>query len=588
MKLILHFLKPYRWLCVFTILAMLLDVAGGLLVPRLTADMINIGVESGNLDYMIRKGIAMLAVTVFSGAGALLGSWLCADLSAKIGEDMRNAVYEKSLTFSAHDFEQFSTGSMITRTLNDINIIQQSVVWCIQMVLPVPAVCIMGVGMAFAIDTVMGFLLIGVTALIIVLALLVTRKASEIFGRLQRLLDRMNVVLRENLTGVRVIRAFNKEKDEERRMRKTFEDYAETAVSANLLFAGLESTAFFVINIAIVSILWIGGNRIGAGFMEIGDITALTEYSILIMFYIIMAQMVIILLPRARVCIGRIREVLEKEPEIKDGEGRIGPAGNPEDKEAGCPADAGWEAASFFNVTFRFPDADENALTDLNFTCRKGETTAVIGGTGSGKSTIAKLLLRFHDVTEGSVRVGGADVRDISQNELRSRISYVPQKAWLFSGTIADNLGYGSENASEEEMRRILAVAQADFVSSLANGLDSHVAQGGTNYSGGQKQRLSIARALMKKADLYIFDDSFSALDFKTDAALRKALKEEVADAAVLIIAQRINTILNADQIIVLDEGRIVGIGRHEELMENCPVYREIARSQMKGGGEVV
>ena len=588
MKLILHFLKPYRWLCVFTILAMLLDVAGGLLVPRLTADMINIGVESGNLDYMIRKGIAMLAVTVFSGAGALLGSWLCADLSAKIGEDMRNAVYEKSLTFSAHDFEQFGTGSMITRTLNDINIIQQSVVWCIQMVLPVPAVCIMGVGMAFAIDTVMGFLLIGVTALIIALALLVTRKASEIFRRLQRLLDRMNVVLRENLTGVRVIRAFNKEKDEERRMRKTFEDYAETAVSANLLFAGLESTAFFVINIAIVAILWIGGNRIGAGFMEIGDITALTEYSILILFYIIMAQMVIILLPRARVCIGRIREVLEKEPEIKDGEGRIGPAGNPEDKEAGCPADAGREAASFSNVTFLFPDADENALTDLNFTCRKGETTAVIGGTGSGKSTIAKLLLRFHDVTEGSVRVGGADVRDISQNELRSRISYVPQKAWLFSGTIADNLGYGSENASEEEMRRILAVAQADFVSSLANGLDAHVAQGGTNYSGGQKQRLSIARALMKKADLYIFDDSFSALDFKTDAALRKALKEEVADAAVLIIAQRINTILNADQIIVLDEGRIVGIGRHEELMENCPVYREIARSQMKGGGEVV
>lgn len=588
MKLILHFLKPYRWLCVFTILAMLLDVAGGLLVPRLTADMINIGVESGSLDYMIRKGIAMLAVTVFSGAGALLGSWLCADLSAKIGEDMRNAVYEKSLTFSAHDFEQFGTGSMITRTLNDINIIQQSVVWCIQMVLPVPAVCIMGVGMAFAIDTVMGFLLIGVTALIIALALLVTRKASEIFGRLQRLLDRMNVVLRENLTGVRVIRAFNKEKDEERRMRKTFEDYAETAVSANLLFAGLESTAFFVINIAIVAILWIGGNRIGAGFMEIGDITALTEYSILILFYIIMAQMVIILLPRARVCIGRIREVLEKEPEIKDGEGRIGPAGNPEDKEAGCPADAGREAASFSNVTFRFPDADENALTDLNFTCRKGETTAVIGGTGSGKSTIAKLLLRFHDVTEGTVRVGGADVRDISQNELRSRISYVPQKAWLFSGTIADNLSYGSENASEEEMRRILAVAQADFVSSLANGLDSHVAQGGTNYSGGQKQRLSIARALMKKADLYIFDDSFSALDFKTDAALRKALKEEVADAAVLIIAQRINTILNADQIIVLDEGRIVGIGRHEELMENCPVYREIAGSQMKGGGEVV
>ena len=452
MKLILQFLKPYRRLCLFTILAMLLDVAGGLLVPRLTADMINIGVESGSLDYMIRKGIAMLAVTVLSGAGALIGSWLCADLSAKIGQDMRNAVYEKSLTFSEHDFEQFGTGSMITRTLNDINIIQQSVVWCIQMVLPVPAVCVMGVGLAFAIDRVMGVLLIAVTVLIIVLAVLVTRKASVIFERLQRLLDRMNVVLRENLTGVRVIRAFNKEKDEEKRMRKTFEDYAETSVSANLLFAGLESTAFFVINICIVAILWIGGDRIGAGFMEIGDITALTEYSIMILFYIIMAQMVIILLPRARVCIGRIREVLEREPEILDGEekiqSRVSHAEGNEDRSES----SGCETVRFSDVSFRFPDADENALTDLNFTCKKGETTAVIGGTGSGKSTIAKLLLRFHDVTEGVISVGGVDVRSISQNELRSRISYVPQKAWLFSGTIADNLCDGNENASEEKM----------------------------------------------------------------------------------------------------------------------------------------
>ena len=264
MKTVFQFLKPYRKLCVFTILAMLLDVAGGLLVPRLTADMINIGVKTGNMEYIIEKGIAMLAVTILAGAGALIGSWLCADLSAKLGRDMRNAVYEKSLTFSEHDFSRFGTGSMITRTLNDINIIQQSVVWCIQMVLPVPAVCVMGVAMAFAVDTMMGFLLIGVTVLIIVLALVVTRRASQIFGRLQQLLDRMNVVLRENLTGVRVIRAFRKEKDEEKRMRKSFEDYAETSISANLLFAGLESTAFFVINICIVAILWLGGDRIGA------------------------------------------------------------------------------------------------------------------------------------------------------------------------------------------------------------------------------------------------------------------------------------------------------------------------------------
>lgn len=576
MKTVLQFLKPYRRLCVFTIFAMLLDVAGGLFVPKLTADMINIGVKSGNMEYIIGKGIAMLAVTILAGTGALLGSWLCADLSAKLGRDMRNAVYEKSLTFSEHDFSRFGTGSMITRTLNDINIIQQSVVWCIQMVLPVPAVCVMGVAMAFAVDTMMGFLLIGVTVLIIVLALIVTRRASQIFGRLQQLLDRMNVVLRENLTGARVIRAFRKEKDEEKRMRKSFEDYAETSISANLLFAGLESTAFFVINICIVAILWLGGDRIGAGYMEIGDITALTEYSILILFYIIMAQMVIILLPRARVCIRRIQEVLETEPEICDrmkSAGEISPSAYAEDI-----------VVKFDHVSFRFPDADEYALSDLDFICRRGETTAVIGGTGCGKSTLARLILRFYDVTDGEVAVNGMDVRDMTQNELRSQISYVPQRAWLFSGTIADNLRYGNEEAQEEEMRRILSVAQADFVSGLANGLDAHVAQGGTNYSGGQKQRLSIARALMKKADLYIFDDSFSALDFKTDAALRKALKQEISDAAVLIIAQRINTILNADQIIVLDEGRIAGIGKHEELMEKCSIYRDIAKSQMKGG----
>lgn len=571
MKTIFRFLKPYGKLCVFTVLVMILDVAGGLFVPRLTADMINIGVESRDLSYMFEKGVAMLVVTLIAGAGALAGSWLCADLSAKLGRDMRNALYEKSLELSEHDFEQFGTGSMITRTLNDINIIQQSVVWCIQMVLPVPAACIMGIVMAFAIDTVMGFLLIGITALIIALAILVTRRASEIFGLLQRLLDRMNVVLRENLTGVRVIRAFRKEKEEEKRMRKTFEDYARTSVSANLLFAGLESAAFFVINICIVAILWIGGNRIGAGFMEIGDITALTEYSILILFYIIMAQMVIILLPRSRVCLGRIEEVLGKEPEIKDGtmEHVVGNA----------------DAVCFDHVSFRFPDADENALTDLNFVCRKGETTAVIGGTGSGKSTIAKLILRFHDVTKGTISVNGVDVRHQTQRALRERIAYVPQKAWLFSGSIGDNLHDGDENASGEKMRHVLSVAQADFVSSLANGLDAHVAQGGTNYSGGQKQRLSIARALMKDADLYIFDDSFSALDFKTDAALRQALRSEVRDAAVLIIAQRINTILNADQIIVLDEGKIAGIGKHDELLKTCQVYREIADSQMKGGG---
>ena len=573
MKTVLRFMKPYKGLCFFTLLVTILDVAGGLLIPRLTADMVNLGVAGGDLSYMLEKGGQMILIAFLAGAGALAGSYLCADLSAKIGRDMRNAVYDKSLEFSGEDFQKFGTGSMITRTLNDINVIQQSVVWCIQMVIPVPVVCIMGTSMAFAIDSQMGLLLIGVTVLIVVLALVVTRKASEIFDRLQRFLDRMNVVLRENITGVRVIRAFHKEKREEGRMRKTFENYAESSIQANRLFAGLDVAAFTVINLCIVLILWLGGNRIGKGFMQIGDITALTEYAILILFYIIMAQMVIILLPRARVCIRRMEEVLKTEPEIQDAKDCV--KGNWDNSQ---------EVLRFEDVNFRFSDAEENTLKNISFSCRRGETTAIIGSTGSGKSTIARLILRFHDVSQGSILLKGQDLRNLPQKELRQEISYVPQKAWLFSGTIGENLAHGKENAGKEEMLHALEIAQADFVKNLPQGLETRVAQGGTNFSGGQKQRLCIARALMKDSDLYIFDDSFSALDFKTDKALREALKEETKEAAVLIIAQRISTILHASQIVVLDEGEIAGIGTHEYLMENCDVYRDIARSQMKGG----
>ena len=572
MKTVLRFMKPYKRLCFFTLLVTVLDVAGGLLIPRLTADMVNIGVAGGSLDYMLEKGGQMILIAFLAGAGALGGSYLCADLSAKLGRDMRNAVYDKSLEFSGEDFQKFGTGSMITRTLNDINVIQQAVVWCIQMVVPVPVVCIMGTSLAFAIDFQMGLLLIGVTVLIIVLALFVTRKASEIFDRLQRFLDRMNVVLRENITGVRVIRAFHKEKREEGRMRKTFEDYAESSIQANMLFAGLDVAAFTVINLCIVLILGLGGNRIGRGFMQIGDITAMTEYAILILFYIIMAQMVIILLPRARVCIRRMEEVLETVPEIQDTE-----------ESAARPEEEGEEILRFENVGFCFSDAEENTLKNISFTCRRGETTAIIGSTGSGKSTIARLILRFHDVSQGRILLRGQDIRSLPQKGLRQEISYVPQKAWLFSGTIKENLAQGNETAGEEEMLHALKIAQADFVKNLPQGLETKVAQGGTNFSGGQKQRLCIARALMKKTGLYVFDDSFSALDFKTDKALREALKEETKEAAVLIIAQRISTILHASQIVVLDEGRIADVGDHEYLMEHCSVYRDIARSQMKG-----
>lgn len=576
MRTIFRFIKPYRALFALALLFTILDVFGALVIPTITADMINVGVSSGDLDYIIRKGILMIAVTVFSGISALLGSYMSAKLSAKIGQDMRNALYEHSLSFSVYDFEQYGTGSMITRTLNDVSIIQQAVVWCIMMVLPVPALAVMGIVMACAIDRAMGLILAGGVVFVVLLALFISKRASSIFEKMQHFLDRMNVVLRENITGVRVIRAFNKENHEKKRMKKAFTDYAEAAIKTNRLFAALDSFSFFAINILVVAILWAGGNRIGAGTMEIGDITAMTEYAILILFYLMMMQMVLILLPRAKVCLDRLRAVLEREPEIIDSSETAAA------DEKNRLSASGEIAAEFKNVSFRFEDADEDSLADLSFVCRKGETTAVIGGTGSGKTTIAKLLLRFHDVTGGTVLVGGTDVREMSQKNLREQIAYVPQKAWLFSGTIEDNLKYGKPEADQKEMLQVLETAQSGFVRELDKGLKAYVAQGGTNFSGGQKQRLSIARALMKKAQLYIFDDSFSALDFKTDSALRKALSERTKESAVLIIAQRINTILNADQIIVLNDGKIAGIGTHKELMKRCSVYQEIARSQLR------
>ncbi len=570
MKTLLKFLRPYKWLCLLTLLVTLLDVGGALYIPTLTAEMINIGVGSRDMQLILQKGELMLVAALAAGGGTLAGSWLCANISSRLGRDMRNALYDKTLTFSATDFEQFGAGSMITRTLNDINVIQQAFVWTIQMVLPVPVMCIMGSAMALAIDRSIGMLLIGITVLVLIAALFITKRAAAIFSRLQSFLDRINVVLRENITGVRVIRAFNKERHEEQRMRKSFEDYAESSIRANRLFVGLESLAMLAINLCIVAILWQGADRVGAGFMEIGDITALTEYAILILFYVIMSQMVVILLPRAGICLHRIEEVLEHRPEIADG-GTV-------------PQAAGDEVCRFESAAFRFADADEATLQGLDFACRRGETTAIIGSTGSGKSTIANLLLRFHDVTEGRVLFGGQDVRSIPQQELRRRIAYVPQKAWLFSGSVADNLRYGKPDAADDELWQTLSTAQADFVRELPGGLAAPVAQGGTNLSGGQKQRLAIARALLKQADLFIFDDSFSALDFRTEAALRRALNDRMQNAAMLIIAQRINSIRHAEQIIVLDDGRVAGIGRHEELLRTCPIYREIAESQAKGG----
>ena len=598
MRTLLRFLKPYKLQTAGVLAALAVNLAGVLLVPTILANMINVGVTSRDFDYITSQAVLMLVAAVVSGAGAFVSNYLSADLSTKVGRDIRNAVYDASLSFSGSDFEQFGTGSMITRTLGDVNVIQMALSMTLQMIMPVPFAAIIGVALAWSIDEQMGIMLAGFIIVVGIIAVITVKKAAVIFQKLQRFIDRMNVRLRESITGVRVIRAFGKEASERKSLDDAFTDYAESAIKVNWLFATFDCSSFFIMNLAEVSVIWLGGNRVGAHAMGIASISACVEYAMLILFFLMMAQICALTLPRALVCLERCRQVIDCVPSIQDGTLTELPgshaqaaaatsdsaAGDAEDPDAprGEDAEPASMVAHFGNASFKFADASEDTLHHINFFCRRGTTTAIIGPTGSGKSTIAKLLLRFHDVSDGSVEVCGTDVRELTQEALRDRISYVPQKAWLFSGTIAENLRYGRPEATDEELWHALDVAQSGFVRELPDGLETRVAQGGTNFSGGQRQRLSIARALVKHADLYIFDDSFSALDFKTDAALRHALAEEVADAAVLIIAQRINTIVSADQIVVLKDGCIQGLGTHRELIRSCDAYQEIARSQLR------
>lgn len=571
MKLILRFIKPYWKLLTLTCILIIVDVAGALYIPTLVAQMLNEGTDGSTLQDLYMTGIQIVIASVISGAGAILGAWTCSQLSSRVCKDIRDALYKKSLKLSIYDFKQFGTASITTRTTSDVTNIQTALISCIQMVLPVPAIFVISLVLTFHLDAWAGWVLLAVLCVVLLVAWGIMRMASPLFRRLQKLLDRMSTVLLENLTGVRVIRAFNKQKSEQERLDTAFYNYADTSIRANRMFANLDGLSFFSINVFVVIIYWFSGGRIAAGHYQIGDITALIEYALLAMFYLMMAQMEILTLPRALECCSRVQEVLDHSPEIVDMVS--------EDTEDEVSDDV----LTFRHVSFRFADAEEDTLHDLDFSCKRGETTAIIGGTGSGKSTVASLILRFHDVTKGELLVNQKDVRQMTQRHLREKISYVQQKAWLFSGSIAENLRYGNPDAGTEELEHALEVAQAsDFVHSLPDGLESFVAQGGTNFSGGQKQRLSIARALVKRPELYIFDDSFSALDFKTDAALRKALEKETKDVAVLIIAQRVSTIRHADQIIVLHEGKIVGKGTHEELMENCDVYKEIVNSQTR------
>ena len=592
LRLLLDFMAPYRGLCAAVLVALVFDMGGMLLVPTQVSGMINAAVGAEGAGSLAGHAWSMLAAALVGSGGAVAVSLLASRLAANVGRDIRVAVYRASLAYSGADFERFGTGGMVTRTLSDVNVIQQTLLMGLIMIVPVPIMSTIAVGLAFSIDVQMGWVLLGVTALVLAITVVAVRHSAPIFTRLQGYVDRMNVRLREVIGGVRVIRAFGRESEARGRLDETFEDYAENAIRVNVLFSTADSMTFFLMNGVESLILWLGAGRVGAWAMQIGSITALIEYAMLIMFFMMMAQFALLSVPRAIACLNRAGEVLSLVPEIRDGaafEGQAAAATGAETSSAagacGRAADSHEEVARLDHASLRFRDADEDTLHDLSFSLRRGEFTAIIGNTGSGKSSVAKLLLRFNDATRGRVTFGGRDVRDLPQARLRSRIALVPQRAWLFSGTVAENLRHADAGAADEALWHALDVAQAGFVRELPRGLASRVAQGGTNFSGGQRQRLAIARALVREADLYVFDDSFSALDFKTDAALRRALRPELAHAAMLVIAQRVSTIRDADQIVVLDDGRVVGLGTHEELLASCPTYRSIAESQERRGG---
>ena len=582
-----RFIRPYKGLLAATLVALVFDMAGMLYVPTELSAMINAALAAdGGSDLMVH-GARMLTAALVGSGGAVTAMYLAAKLAANVGRDMRMAVYEASLAFSGADFERFGTGSMITRTLSDANVVQQTLNMAVIFIVPVPIMSVIAVGLAFSIDGWMGWVLLAITASVLVVTVVAVRVSAPIFTRLQGFVDRMNVRLREAITGVRVVRAFGREAAARERLDGTFEEYADNAIRVSYLFTTADSLTFFLMNGAESLIIYLGANRVGEHAMMIGSITALIEYAILIMFFMMMAQFALLSVPRALACLERARQVLDWRPEITDANpvpigdrSKLGHVSAANAAPAPGPASSAPVVARFDHASLRFPDADEDTLHDLDFSLRRGEVTAIIGNTGSGKSTVAKMLLRFHDLTAGRLTFDGVDVRELPQAGLRARIAYVPQKAWLFSGTIAENLRHGDATATDEDLWRALDTAQAGFVRDLPGGLGARVAQGGANFSGGQRQRLAIARALTRRADLYIFDDSFSALDFKTDAALRHALAPRLTDAATLIIAQRVGTIRDADQIVVLDEGRVAGIGAHGELMRGCAAYRAIVASQ--------
>ena len=568
---ILKNLKESFWQVVIIVVLLCVQAAIDLALPDFTSKIVNIGIQEGKNDYILVAGFQMLGISLISMIAAILVMLLASKVGAKIGKTLREKVFSKVLKFSHEELNKFSTASLITRSTNDVQQIQQFVSMSFRVVVYAP---IIGIGGFIKVLTNTDNSMAWIIGLAILLIAFVVGTlfiiAMPKFKKLQALTDKLNLVSREILTGLPVIRAFNKEKSEEKRFDVANTDLMKTNIFVNKAMSLMMPLLMFIMNSMSILVIWVGAHKINEGLLQVGDMMAFIQYMMQIIISFLLISMMSIMIPRSSVSANRINEVLETEAKIKD-------------KKETKKFDSDKKGlVEFKNVSFKYPDADTEILENISFTAKPGQTTAIIGSTGSGKSTVVNLIPRFYDVTVGELLIDGVNVKDVSQKDLREIIGFVPQKGILFSGTIESNIKYSSEKMSDEEMKEAAKIAQAtEFIEAKDEKYKSEISQGGSNVSGGQKQRLSIARAIAKDPEIFVFDDSFSALDFKTDSKLREELSKKTKDKTVIIVAQRISTILNADQIIVLEEGKVVGIGKHEELIKNNETYRQIAYSQL-------
>jgi ATP-binding cassette subfamily B multidrug efflux pump len=566
------YLQPYTGRLLIVMGLLLVQAIGNLYLPDLNGDIINNGVVPGDTGYILRTGALMLLVTGLLGVAAVASVYLSSRVAMGFGRDVRSAIFSKVETFSQVEVNHFGPASLITRNTNDVQQIQTVVFMALTIMISAPILIVGGIIMALRTDVPLSGLLVIVIPLMALVIALVMSRAIPLFRAIQAKIDRINQVMRETLSGVRVIRAFVRTSHEEERFEVASRDLFDTSLRVTRLFAITIPTMTAILNLSTVAVLWFGATRVQSGELPVGNLTAFLQYLLQILFAVLTAVFMFVLIPRAAVSSGRVREVLDTQPSIHDPEVPVVPD----------PASPDRGVVEFRGVDFGYPGAEQPVLHDISFRAEPGQTTAIVGSTGSGKSTLINLIPRFYDATEGSILVDGVDVRAMDREDLWARIGVIPQKAFLFGGTVSSNLRFGDGDATDEELWRALDIAQGkDFVSEMDGGLEAPIAQGGSNVSGGQRQRLAIARAIVKDAAIYIFDDSFSALDFATDARLRAALERELGGATVIIVAQRVGTILNADRIIVMDGGRIVGSGTHRELLETNETYREIVYSQL-------